>query len=66
MIEAEIFFSNSMFSLEFVPVPLEPCESEQLVRDKDDRLILRAAINTGADILLTGDKDFLESDVKNP
>ena len=32
----------------------------------DDRPILRAAINAKADILLTGDKDFLESGLENP
>ena len=32
----------------------------------DDRPILRAAINAKADILLTGDKDFLESSLENP
>lgn len=31
-----------------------------------DRPILRAAIEAKADVLLTGDKDFLESGVKNP
>jgi hypothetical protein len=28
--------------------------------------ILRAAISAGADILLTGDKDFIESGIFNP
>ena len=32
----------------------------------DDRPILRAAIESKADVLLTGDKDFLESGLKNP
>lgn len=32
----------------------------------DDCPILRAAIEAKADVLLTGDKDFLESGVKNP
>ena len=32
----------------------------------NDRPILRAAIHAGADILLTGDKDFLESGILNP
>ena len=31
-----------------------------------DRPILRAALNAGADLFLTGDKDFLESSVKDP
>ena len=40
--------------------------SESKVRDADDRSILRAAIEANADVLLTGDKDFLESGLKNP
>lgn len=36
------------------------------IRDVSDRPILRAAIRAGADVLLTGDKDFLESGLKNP
>lgn len=31
-----------------------------------DRPILRAAINAKADVFLTGDKDFLEAEVKDP
>ena len=40
--------------------------SELQIRDVNDRPILRAAINAKADILLTGDKDFLESGLENP
>ena len=31
-----------------------------------DRPILRAALNEGTDLFLTGDKDFLESAVEDP
>lgn len=31
-----------------------------------DRPILRAAINASADVLLTGDRDFLESGLSYP
>lgn len=31
-----------------------------------DTNILRAAINANADVLLTGDKDFLESGIEYP
>ena len=40
--------------------------TETQIRDVNDRPILRAAIEAGADVLLTGDKDFLESGVKHP
>ena len=39
---------------------------EQKIREVKDCPILRASINAGADIFLTGDKDFLESGLKNP
>ena len=39
---------------------LEEYDSEMQVRDVNDRPILRATLNAKADILLTGDKDFLE------
>ncbi len=32
----------------------------------DDRPILRAAMKAGTDVLLTGDKDFLESGLQKP
>ena len=43
-----------------------PYTTETQIRDVNDRPILRAAIEAKADVLLTGDKDFLESGVKNP
>lgn len=41
-------------------------EQEASIRDPKDRPILRAALNAHADLFLTGDKDFLESSVKDP
>lgn len=43
---------------------VENKESE--IRDVKDRPILRAAINADVDVILTGDKDFLESGIENP
>ena len=60
------FLSVALLTLELVPVPTESDMTEIQIRDVDDRPILRAAIEAKADILLTGDKDFLESSVKNP
>ncbi len=60
------FLSLALLTLELVPVPIEETLPELRVRDLDDRPILRAAIHAKADILLTGDKDFLESGIKNP
>ena len=43
-----------------------PYTTETQIRDVNDRPILRASIEAKADVLLTGDKDFLESGVKKP
>ena len=53
-------------TLELVPVPTDETLPETQIRDVNDRPILRAAIEAKVDVLLTGDKDFLESGVKNP
>ena len=60
------FLSTALITLELVPIPCQKNDSEQQIRDENDRPILRAAIEAKADILLTGDKDFLESGLKNP
>lgn len=60
------FLSVALITLELVPVSSEEQASEEQIRDTDDRPILRAAIEAGADVLLTGDKDFLESGVTSP
>ena len=60
------FLSLALLTLEVVPTPIEACASEKMIRDVNDRPILRAAIYAKADIILTGDKDFLESGLKNP
>ena len=60
------FLSIALLTLELVPIPTDENVSESQIRDVDDRPILRAAIAAKADVLLTGDKDFLESGLKNP
>lgn len=62
----ESFLSLALLTLEIVPTPIEEQEIESKIRDINDRPILRAAISAGADILLTGDKDFIESGILNP
>ena len=61
-----IFLSDALIDLELVPIPTNEDNLEVLIRDIDDRPILRAAIKAEADIILTGDKDFLESGLENP
>ena len=60
------FLSIALLTLELVRIPTDENLSELQIRDVNDRPILRAAINAKADILLTGDKDFLESGLENP
>ena len=60
------FLSLALMTLELVPFPMNEKMAESQIRDVDDRPILRAAIEAKADVLLTGDRDFLESGVKNP
>lgn len=60
------FLSLALLTLEVVPTPIETYTSEEMIRDANDRPILRAALYAKVDIILTGDKDFLESGLKNP
>ena len=60
------FLSIALLSLELVPTPADELILESKIRDINDRPILRAAIIAKADVILTGDKDFLESGVTDP
>ena len=62
----EHFLSIALLTMEVVPTPIEETEEEISIRDVADRPILRAALHARVDILLTGDKDFLESGVETP
>lgn len=57
------FLSTALLTMELVPIPTDEAETENQIRDVKDRPILRAAIHANADVLLTGDKDVLESGV---
>ncbi len=60
------YISATLKTVQVVKTPNETVKSELLIRDIKDRPILRAALDAGADLLLTGDKDFLDSAVKDP
>jgi predicted nucleic acid-binding protein len=49
-----------------VRTPELDLEVEMKIRDISDRPILRAAIAANVDVIITGDKDFLESGVSKP
>lgn len=62
----ESFLSLALLTLEVIPMPVIEYGTENQIRDINDRPILRAALYANADILLTGDKDFLESGLQKP
>ena len=62
----DTFLASALLTLTVVPMSEEESEAERHIRDVMDRPILRAALSAEADILLTGDKDFLESPITHP
>ena len=60
------FLAIALTSLHLIETPIDETTQENVVRDVKDRPILRAALNANVDILLTGDKDFLEADIEKP
>ena len=64
----ESFLSLLFRTVKIIDTPQEDeaVESEETVRDLNDRPILRAAIKSNVDILITGDRDFLESGLIHP
>ena len=60
------FLSGALPEIEVVPTPARENAAEAQVRDESDRLILRAALAANADVILTGDKDFLEAGLAKP
>jgi putative PIN family toxin of toxin-antitoxin system len=65
----KLFYAENFFAeiiAEFVIASKKAEADEKLIRDIKDRPILRAAIQGNVDILVTGDKDFLESEVTYP
>ena len=66
MLKYKQFLAMASIAFEIIPTPVDEVPDESKIRDVKDRPILRAAQLTNVDILLTGDKDFLESGVTNP
>ena len=66
LVELEAFFYTAIPVFTIVTTPEEAVAAEAKIRDPKDRPILRAALNAGADLFLTGDMDFLESSIEDP
>jgi len=64
--DLELFMYRTLFTVKLVITPTGDVEEESKVRDLDDRPILRAAIESNSDVLITGDKDLLESGITSP
>lgn len=62
----ERFLATALTALEIIPTPAVDIPEEHAIRDVNDRPILRAAVTANVDVLLTGDKDFLESGLHKP
>ncbi len=62
----ERFLEIALLTLELVPVPTEEQPAEKKIRDIADRTLFRAAFVAGADIIVIGDKDLLESGIIDP
>ena len=60
------FLVVALTALELIGIPDEKYKCEHNLRDIKDRPILRAAARAGVDIILTGDKDFLELEIERP
>jgi len=59
----DAFFSKLPFELVYTPQWQENMPS---LRDEKDKSILAAAIMADVDMIVTGDKDFLESNIERP
>jgi putative PIN family toxin of toxin-antitoxin system len=59
------FVSNMLTVVKVLPTPADEVEDESGLRDVNDRPILRAAVTAGIDVIITGDKDFLQAKLKH-
>jgi len=62
----ETFLYRLMFDVELVFTPGDSVADEPNLRDINDQPILRAALAANADVLITGDRDLLESGISSP
>lgn len=60
------FLTNELQTITILKTPDIEVEEEFSIRDLKDRKVIRTAVIYDVDILLTGDKDFVESTIKKP
>ena len=66
IIELRKTLSEFLPTLNVVTTSSEAYDVELLLRDPNDKLVLRAALQINADIMITGDKDLLELNINKP
>ena len=66
LVALNIFMFTFLPYVEVVKTSDKVLEDEKLIRDKNDRLIFRGAVEANADLLITGDNDFLEANIQYP
>ena len=62
----EVFLRDALSVIELIATPQSALSTEGALRDANDRPILRAALHAKVDVIITGDRDFLESSIQNP
>lgn len=60
------FFAALALSITIVKVSYRTDDESLELRDPNDKPVLRAAIESNCDLLISGDKDFLEANLKHP
>ena len=64
--DLEQFLYRTLFTVQLVITPTAIESDEAKVSDTKDHPILRAALSVNADVIITGDKKFRNSDIKHP
>lgn len=60
------FLSEFILCINIVKVSENITDIENKIRDPKDRPVFRGALESRADVIVTGDKDLLESGIENP
>ena len=62
----ENFLALIIPKVEIIPIPVDKATDENKIPHAKDRPILRAAVAANVDVIITGDKDFLEAGLTKP
>ena len=64
--DLKMFLDLFLPNVRIIPIPGEKIDLEKKIHDEYDQLILQAALSAGVDVIISNDKDFLESGIKAP